>query len=228
MLGRWDEALAIGAEFTQEQILAGGVVLSLLQTGVSINVERGDLDAARRVFEMFSHLEQSTDVQDLTVYLSSRAALHRGEGQQQEALADAEATIETAGATLPLSFQSVKQAVVESIEAALALGESAKVEKFLESIETIPAGTPSPYLAAHARRFRARMADDSAGLAAAADQFRSLGLPFWLAVTLLEHAEASGDESQLVEAREIFEELKAGPWLDRADSIGADRSAVPA
>src|SRR5262249_32613618 len=161
--------LAIGAEFNEEQIHSGGVMLSLLETGVSINVERGDLDAARRVFAMFSHLEQSTDVQELTVYLSSRSTLRRGEGQQQKALAHAEATIETAGATCPLSFQSVKRAVVESIEAALALGESAKAHKYLETIEAIPAGTRPPYLATQARRFRARMAGDASGLAAAAE-----------------------------------------------------------
>jgi class 3 adenylate cyclase/tetratricopeptide (TPR) repeat protein len=228
MLGRWDEALAIGAEFTREQIHSGGVMLSMLQTGVLINVERGELDAARRVYETFSHLEQSSDVQELTVYLASRATLRRGEGRQQEALADAEATMATARATFPLSFQSVKQAIVESIEAALALAEPTKAETFLESIETTPAGTRPPYLAAQARRFRARMGGDSSGLELAAEQFRVLGLPFWLAVSLLEHAEASGDESSLAEAREIFEELKAAPWLERIDAVGAGRPAIPA
>jgi len=60
-----------------------------------------------------------------------------------------------------------------------------------------------------------------------ADRFRELGLPFWLAVTLLEHGELTGDESSLAEAREIFEGLKATPWLERAASIGAT-AKVPA
>ena len=42
MLGRWDEALAASAEFTQEQIDSGGVVLSLLQSA------RRDPHPARR------------------------------------------------------------------------------------------------------------------------------------------------------------------------------------
>ena len=57
---------------------------------------------------------------------------------------------------------------------------------------------------------------DPAGYAAAEAGFRQLSLPFWLAVTLLEHAELTGDEESLAEAREIFEDLKATPWLERA------------
>ena len=54
MLGRWDEALAVGEGFTQEQLDAGGVVLSLLQSGIEINLQRGRPDEARRIFSMFA------------------------------------------------------------------------------------------------------------------------------------------------------------------------------
>ena len=56
--------------------------------------------------------------------------------------------------------------------------------------------------------------------------FRELGLPFWLAVTLLEHGELTGDTALLDEAREIFEGLKATPWLERAGAL-ARTSAEP-
>ena len=46
---------------------------------------------------------------------------------------------------------------------------------------------------------------------AAAKRFRELGVVFWLAVTLLEHGELSGDTALLDEAREIFEQLRARP-----------------
>ena len=66
-------------------------------------------------------------------------------------------------------------------------------------------------------------------------QFRALGLPFWLAVTLLEHAEllagrdlADEAEPLLADARGIFEDLQAQPWLDRAAGIYSGRSQVPA
>src|SRR5439155_9982123 len=108
MLGRWGEVLAVSDEFTQEQIDAGGVVLSLLQSAVEIHIQRGELDGARRVFSMFSRLEETTDVQERASYLASRASLHRVEGRPLEALADGEATIETRR-VLGLSSQSVKQ-----------------------------------------------------------------------------------------------------------------------
>ena len=45
-------------------------------------------------------------------------------------------------------------------------------------------------------------------------------MPFWLAVTQLEHAELLGGGEDagrlLAEARETFERLEAVPWLERA------------
>ena len=50
-------------------------------------------------------------------------------------------------------------------------------------------------------------------------------MPFWLGVTILEHAEwllsvGRGDAaaSLVAEAREIFQRLEARPWLDRLDA----------
>jgi tetratricopeptide (TPR) repeat protein len=227
MLGRWDEALAIADEFTQELVDAGGTVLSVLQTGVDIHVNRGELDEARRIFSMFSRMEESTDIQDRGVFFSSRASLRLAEGRLHEALADGEAAIEISMLT-GLAQQSSKQAIVAAIEAALALGEAEKADALLVRIETIPPGVRPPYLDAQARRFRARLAGDADGLAAAAEQFGVLGFPFWRAASLLEQAEASVDEPALAEAREIFAELKARPWLERVDAVGAGRRAVPA
>jgi len=92
----------------------------------------------------------------------------------------------------------------------------------------VPAGSRPPYLDAQARRFRARLADDGAGYEAAAERFRELGIPFWLAVTLLEHAEwlvGQGQPSQaeplLAEATEIFERLEARPWLERTTRLAS-------
>jgi tetratricopeptide (TPR) repeat protein len=235
MLGRWDEAQATSEEFMPEQIDAGGVVLSLLQSGVEIHLQRGELDGARRVFSMFARLEESTDVQERSMYLCSRASLRRAEGQPQEALADGETTIET-GRALGFPFQGVKQGIVVALEAAFALGESAKIEELLTSIETVPLGSRPPYLDAQARRFRARLAGDEAGYEAAAERFRELGIPFWLAVTLLEHGErlvGQGQPSQaeplLAEAGEIFERLEARPWLERVTvALRTQQPPVPA
>ena len=71
MSGRWDDVLATADEFTQEQVDAGGVVLGVLQSGVYVHVERGELDEARRILSLFSRLPDSTDVQDRSTYLAA-------------------------------------------------------------------------------------------------------------------------------------------------------------
>ena len=59
--------------------------------------------------------------------------------------------------------------------------------------------------------------------------FREIGMSFYLAVVELELAEllaAAGrlDECEplAVEAREIFEELRAAPWLERVNGLAID------
>ena len=236
MLGRWDEVQAASAEFTPEWIDSGSVVLSLLESMVEIHSHRGELEGARRLFAMFSRLEESTDVQERSTYLGSRAVLRRAEGRLRDALADGEATIE-AGRTLGgLTGQSAKQGLVQAAEAAFALGDTAKLEELLVSVERVPSGTRPPYLDAHARRFRARLADDAAGFEAAAERFRELAMPFWLAVTQLEHGESlvghdRTDEAEplLEQAAETFERLQAGPWLERCAAAARARTpALPA
>ena len=101
------------------------------------------------------------------------------------------------------------------------------------STRSLP-GLRSPYLGAQALRFRA--GSPARGRAAieqlfeaAAKRFRELEIPFWLAVTLLEHGELTGDTALLDEAREIFERLERRPWLERAGALaGTSAEPVPA
>ena len=130
------------------------------------------------------------------------------------------------------SHQAIKQGLVEAIEACLALGDGVRATELVESVEAVPTGLRSPYLGAQALRFRARLAgsDEAAGelFEATAKRFRELGIPFWLAVTLLEHGELTGDAESLDEAREIFERLEARPWLERLDSTAHKGAEIPA
>jgi class 3 adenylate cyclase/tetratricopeptide (TPR) repeat protein len=221
MMGRWDEVLATTDAFTQEQAESGGVVLSVLQSGVEANAYRGELDEARRINSLFSHIENSSDLQDRASWLGAQAALALAEGRLDDALAAGEATIETAS-TMGSNFQSIKQGVADALEAALALGDSAKVKELLAWVEQVPPSGQSPYLEAQRLRFRARLAGDPVGLASAAAGFRSLGVPFWEAVAQLEQGELlGGDEAArlIAEARATFERLEALPWLERAAGV---------
>jgi hypothetical protein len=122
----------------------------------------------------------------------------------------------------------VEQGLVEALEAAIALGDRDAARDLLASIEAIPPGRRPPYMDAHGHRFRGRLDGDPANLELAAARFRDIGIPFWLAVTLLEHGELTGDESLLAEAREVFERLEAQPWLARLDGVMSARAGVPA
>jgi tetratricopeptide (TPR) repeat protein len=230
MLGRWDEALGAFAEVPEDRLL-DALTTSFLSSIPEIRIYRGDVSGARSLLDAYATLGESADLQDKTGYDSTASAVARAEGQLEEALALGSRTAEVAREASETN-QSVKLAVVEAIEAALALGKREKADELVASIEAVPPGLRSPYLSAQALRFRARLAtpDDDAieSFEVAANRFRELKIPFWRAVTLLEHGELTGDESSLAEAREIFEGLRATPWLERVDAASPKRAEVHA
>jgi hypothetical protein len=103
------------------------------------------------------------------------------------------------------------EAYVLAADCALALGDTQRVRELVAMLEDLPPIERRPSLDAPVHRLRGRLADDgSADFAAAAAIFRGLGMRYLLAVTL---AEAGGES--LDEARAIFEQIGARPWLDR-------------
>jgi hypothetical protein len=220
MLGRWDEALSLG-DLTDEQIASGGMFLSLLSSHLEIHIHRGRLDRAQHLYSLFSRLEGSADVQDQGIWFAATAALRRAEGDYAGALEAGEAAVATAE-KVGIGHQIVKQGLVEAIEAALALEREERARELLAKLDAIPPGIRPPYLAAHAHRFRAQLDGEPAGFKAAAEAFGELGIRFWRAVALLE----LGEEPGLAEARQIFEQLDATPWLERAGvRVAAEVSA---
>jgi tetratricopeptide (TPR) repeat protein len=232
MTGRWDEALTVIEDVTEEQLRSGAMSLGLLTSVLEVHLHRGDLAEARRLFAQFSRLEGSTDVQDQACFLSAKAAIGRAEGRLEEALAAGSETLDSAR-IIGFPHQAVEQGLVEALEAALALGDSTKARELLALIDETPPGRRPPYLEAHAHRFRARLDGGETGFAAAEADFRRLGIIFWLGVTLVEHAEwlagqGRSDEVEplLTETREIFERLKATPWLERTAQSAPESVAI--
>ena len=217
MLGRWDEVVAVCETFGEEQVGSGGVVLSVMQSGVDVFAQRGELDEARRIYELFGRLEGSSDLQDQGAYAAARASLLRAEGRLEEALDAGLETLQVADVLSP-TFQGVKHGVVDALEAALALGETAKAEDIYRFVDGIPLSTRSQYMDAQVERLRARTAGDAAALEVAARHFREIETPFWVAVTLLELAELTGDDAAREEARAVFEQLRARPWVERVSA----------
>jgi class 3 adenylate cyclase/tetratricopeptide (TPR) repeat protein len=231
MLGRWQEALAHVGELPEERLGAESTLQSVLSSAVLIHLYRGEADRAQQLLARFDEVGRSSDVQAVGAYACASAAVLLAGGRHRDALAEAERAF-GARDSLGIAAQDVKHGFWFALEAALALGQQARAEELLATVDDLPPGLRPPFLDATARRFRARLAGDApeadAGYAAAAAGMRALELPFHLAVVELEHAEwlaAQGREGEaeplLAEAREIFEQLEATPWLERAARIAA-------
>ena len=236
-MGRWEEALDHAAEVPEDEV-AVGPAAALLQSLPEIHVGHGNLDKARRLLARFARLEASADLQEWAAYAAAKAAVLHAESKYDEALAAAE---EAFGAreTLGPASQAVKAGVVWATEAALALGDLGKVTELLAAVEALPTGQRPRFLQAQATRVRARLAaargdreGAEAGFTAAAGMLRELGIPFWRAVTLLEHAEWLAEDSDaqraeplLTDAAAVFERLGARPWLER---LAVHRTGVQA
>jgi tetratricopeptide (TPR) repeat protein len=232
MTGSWKEALAAYAELPEELLSVSGALASVLTGVLEIYLHRGQLTEAGELLSYFNFIEESIDVQDRSIYAAARAALFYAESNFDDALGAGLGAAETASIQ-GAGQQAVKQGLVWAVEAALVLGKREQADELLTMVEQLPPGLRPPFLEAHTHRFRARMDSDEVGFKTAAGSFREYGFPFWLAVTLLEHGELTGDESLLDEAREIFERLQAKPWLERLGDhgvrpVGSDPVEVPA
>ena len=140
---------------------------------------------------------------------------------------------------MPGGLATVGGAYTIALEAAFALGDDAKADELLAIVEQLPPGELRPFLRAIGARFTARRAardghgdTAAAGFSAAARIFREIEYAFDLAVVLLEHAEWLAEVGGLddaaplaTEAREIFERLRARPYIERLDRLPVGATA---
>jgi predicted ATPase/DNA-binding SARP family transcriptional activator len=224
-LGDWDAALRVAVEMHSLH----GRDLGFLAPFPWLFVQRGELGEARRVLERLAPLAARDGIQPRSLEAVARAAVRRAEGRTEEALAAAKEVL-ARRAGLGGRHGWVKLAFVEAVEAAFALNDLDRVADLLEEWERCSSELRTPYVEAQEQRFAARLAAQR-GEADAVEPsflranaiFRELSMPFYVAVTLLEHGEwlAEGGrredaEPLLAEALETFQRLKARPWADRA------------
>ncbi len=230
LLGRWDEAFERAAE---AESMAGAAARGLEVHLVEVDCWRGRPADARSRLDRADDIRTADDPQARTGFAAHEAMVLRAEGKPREAL-EALAPV-LSSSELPVTFLTIKLCLVEALECAYELGDTAKLEEVLAEIEALRPGERPPILTAQAARFRARLADDptaaESGFRRAVDIFREHSLAFWLAVTQLEHGEwlvAQGrdDDAEplLAEARETFERLEAAPWLERLERGEAGRA----
>ena len=236
IVGRWDEALQRAAEMPDlERLGSQRTILSAAGLSGLIHVNRGDLDAARRLLEASAEMETSPDVQDRSNHIAMRAALRHAEGRFAEALEDGSAAFtwvaEIGG------NEGVDEGIIAALEAAFSLDDTATVKELIEQAHALRRVDTSTYLRAHLTRFEARLAarqnddDAEAGFARATEAFRELGAAFGLGLTLLDLgawlAERGREDEAAVrwdEAGGIFGALSAKPWRERLERTVAGTS----
>jgi tetratricopeptide (TPR) repeat protein len=231
-LGRWDEALAQAAEVPEEAFSQTRFpFVCSLGNSVAIHCQHGELDAATELIERYAVLRDSSDLTERTSYAWPESMLLLTRDRPADALTVAGAAWDVRHAA-GVSSESIKETFAVAVDAALALGDTARAEQLVADVESIRSGTPQS-MRAQAMRFRARMAatagDDERAdrlFRGAASLQRELVTPFPMAVVVVEHAEwlaerGRGNEIEpgLAEARAVFERLRAVPWLERAGRV---------
>jgi tetratricopeptide (TPR) repeat protein len=239
-LGEWDDVLETAEALPQDVIEDNRIAYNgFLCTIPSIRVRRGALDEAKTSHAVFGDVEMSDDMQERATAAAGASIIARAEGRLEDALRDAQRALE-ARSELGIGHEAIKDAFVEAVEAAISLGRFDDAEGILSIAADIPPGRQSPYLDAQSRRLRARISQlrghadlVEPGYKRAIGMFRELETPFWLAVALLESAEWLVSEGRAEdakplqdEARELFERLRATPWLARVEAVAIDRAAI--
>jgi class 3 adenylate cyclase/tetratricopeptide (TPR) repeat protein len=228
-LGEWDRMIELATQQPVEMApQARGAFLQYLGVLPHVAILRGDIAEARRLMAVFPDVEMSDDLQERAGYATGAAILARAEGDPGRALAHAERTLGFRH-ELGIRTDPIKEAFPEAIEAAFELGDLGKVESLLA---LLPAKMPR-FLEAHATRVSARLAaargEDSSvepRFKNATGMFIEMAVPFWAAVTQLEHAEWLAERGRADDARPlidaalpVFERLRTIPFLRRARNV---------
>ncbi len=237
-LGQWDQVEEIMSGMPDELILDNRIAFNgFLAVVPSIRIRRGRVAEAKASHGVFADAATSDDIQERATWAAGAALIARSEGRFDEALELAERALIT-HVELGIGHEVIKDAFVEAAESALALGKLVRVNEILAVVEDLPPGAHSPYLDAQALRIRAHLTKvdgDPEGVEQrfkqATGMFREMATPFWMAVTLLEHAEwltKQGRKEDAAapsdEARGIFDALRATPWLERAEKLSISES----
>jgi tetratricopeptide (TPR) repeat protein len=228
-LGAWDDLLAMREGLPQDDWTrarwAHGTVLC---SAVPVCVHRGRLEEARQMVDAVAELEGSADVPERCYYGVARAQILLAEGDRAGALRVAESVFAERD-SIGVTQDAVKEAFALAVQSALKLDRLDKADELLAIVEQLAPGLRPQFLNAHVSRFRAQFAarrgktEEAERLfKGACGLFQELAMPFHLAATQLEYADwltAQGRAEEahplLAEAREIFEKLKAKPWLER-------------
>ena len=206
---------------------------------VPIHVRRGELREAEDVLRELDQLRSSENEELAAAFAVVEAELLRAQGRPDEALQRARMAAESGG-QLALARQVVKRGLVLAIEAAMDMRDVRTADELLDVVRKSRPGLVTPYLRGHGARFAARLAasrgeDESveSGFRAAQEVFREIPMPFDLGQSLIEHAEWLSEQGRIEEASsaageaaELFGQLRAAPWIERASRLSREPAAM--
>jgi class 3 adenylate cyclase/tetratricopeptide (TPR) repeat protein len=234
VVGRWHEALQSAAEIPEANLARGDIIGPVLALP-AIHVAQGNLLGAQHVLSVCARFESSDDIQERAAYAVGRAVVLRAEGRLDRALEAAdEAT--SLGRRIGPDAHMFKMGLHLGLDIAFDTHALPKVQEILAVIEGLRPGEITPSLRGIEARARARLAVGSGErdlaesmFKSAAAMFRELGMPFWVATTLVEQADWLRHEGQAEQADQIGEEAAA--IFERLEALAAtsdpaDASAV--
>ena len=231
-LGRWDEALARIAEMPSDARPTGSLLLLADSLVGRIHLHRGEHEAAVRELASAEAWDPGAERQARAQQSFMLALWRHASGDIAGAVEHGERAFESYRAVG--NPTDAVDALAAAVAAALELGDLESAERLLTLCDDLTRVERTLIVEAQLARLRGLLAarhgqsgQAEQSLKAAGARFRELGLPFWLAVSLLELgevlvAEGRADEAAplLAEAREIFDRLQARPWLERLDRAG--------
>lgn len=234
--GRWDELEQLTAELPEEASRVGNAVGFQLPSALAlIAYHRGEPSSAAALMRDWAALEPSADVLLESCRIWAQALTATAEGRNDDVIAPARSRIESPANTADLEAHlDLAGEATSDLDSARMLGE------LLDLAETADVPKP-PSTVAQRARLRAKVAalrgDDTPEFGRAVALLRESDSRVQLAMTLTEQAEwlvAQGRSEEaasgLEEARQIFEPLRAKPWLERLERAEhvLDAARVPA
>ena len=238
LTGAWDEALDVASRVPDEGRVAASGFHELLVPLARIHAAQGRGDEAAALLETLAPLAGSADLDERGKFQVGRAVVLRVQGRYTDAVAAGEEAMKAR--ELPTGAPDAVDGMIEAAEAAFALDDLVRIEAFLGWCRELPKVYRTQYVLAHEARVAARLAALRAeasvvepAFGGAVARFRELAMPFWMAVSLTDHAEWLVDQDriedadpQLDEARAVFERLKAVSWLERLEVIQSQARAA--
>jgi len=227
--GHWDEALSLIENIDVDASTRAAADRSMR---VWILVQRGDIAAARRELDELTSRFDDAELQMLAARLNIEATVFYGEGRYGDALETAQRGFQIcldSGFTFHHPF--TKFLLYLALDAALELHDRESIDTLLATIDAATPVDRTPMLNAIESVSRGRLSaldgelqdaesrlrEGAAGFAQLSMQFEH-GRALYHLGRVLASAGSPDAPATLAQARAIFEQLRARPWVARVDT----------